>query len=158
MRWRPVASLAAVAALALGVTACGGDDANEAGAPAAATPGIDVVSVWACPTPAGTTVGAVYLTLRADADDELVGVAVDPTVAAGAAVHETMATASDDEMMTMAPVSAVALPAGHDVVFEPGGYHIMLTDLAAPLAEGATFPLELRFRDHAARHRHRGRR
>ena len=142
----------------VGVTACGGDDANEAGTPVAATPASTWRAAWARPTPAGTTVGAVYLTLRADADDELVGVAVDPTVAAGAAVHETMATASDDEMMTMAPVSALALPAGHDVVLEPGGYHIMLTDLAAPLADGRDVPPRAALPRPRPRHRHRGRR
>jgi copper(I)-binding protein len=45
--------------------------------------------------------------------------------------------------MTMAPVPSVALPKGEPVVFEPGGKHIMLTGLTAPLTAGGHFPLTL---------------
>ena len=54
-----------------------------------------------------------------------------------------------DGMMTMTPVSALALPSGAEVVLDPNGGHVMLTDLAAPLTDGETFPIELEFRDHA---------
>ena len=47
--------------------------------------------------------------------------------------------------MTMHQVSAVELPAGEAVVFEPGGLHVMLVDLAGPLESGSSFELTLTF-------------
>ena len=48
-----------------------------------------------------------------------------------------------DGQMTMAPLASVPLPAGEAVLFEAGGKHIMLNDLAAPLVEGQTFVAHL---------------
>jgi copper(I)-binding protein len=45
----------------------------------------------------------------------------------------------------MRQVDAVPLPAGQAVVLSPGGYHIMLMDLKAPLVAGQSFPLTLTF-------------
>jgi hypothetical protein len=47
--------------------------------------------------------------------------------------------------MAMQEVAEIPLPAGEPVVLEPGGYHIMMLDLAAPLTAGETFELELEF-------------
>jgi periplasmic copper chaperone A len=146
MRRRAVAAVAVTAAVvAGGLSSCGDDDAPP---PSSSASGIEVSAAWARPTPAGTTVGAVYLTLRSGDEDALMAVQVDPAIAGGAAVHETM-TEGSDGMMTMTPVSALALAPGDDVVLDPGGDHVMLTDLAAPLTDGETFPIELEFRDHA---------
>ena len=51
--------------------------------------------------------------------------------------------AMGDGEMVMQPVASVALPAGKPVEFKPGGYHIMLIDLAAPLAKGTTIKITL---------------
>jgi copper(I)-binding protein len=48
-------------------------------------------------------------------------------------------------MMTMREVSAIDIPAGGTVTLEPGGLHIMLIDLAEPLAAGSSFDLTLDF-------------
>ena len=47
--------------------------------------------------------------------------------------------------MTMREVESIALPAGETVSLQPGGYHVMLLDLPAPLELGQTFTLELTF-------------
>ena len=52
-------------------------------------------------------------------------------------------TAAD--AMTMRPVDAIALPAGKAVTLEPGGYHIMLEDLVAPLEVGKEITVTLTF-------------
>jgi hypothetical protein len=39
------------------------------------------------------------------------------------------------------------LPAGKTVELKPGGYHVMLMDLKAPLAKDSTVPLTLVFKD-----------
>jgi copper(I)-binding protein len=55
----------------------------------------------------------------------------------------TMGTGGGE--MTMRPVEFVELPAGVAVEMKPGGHHIMLMDLAKPLAAGTTFKLTLTF-------------
>lgn len=49
-------------------------------------------------------------------------------------------------MNTMRPLRTVDLPAGEAVAFEPGGRHVMLTDLGEPLREGASFTLTVHLR------------
>jgi copper(I)-binding protein len=45
----------------------------------------------------------------------------------------------------MLALAEIALPAGGTVRLEPGGLHLMLLDIAAPLAPGTTIEIELRF-------------
>ena len=47
--------------------------------------------------------------------------------------------------MSMREVGEIALPAGTTVNLEPGGYHIMLLDLARPLSVGDKFDVTLTF-------------
>ena len=49
--------------------------------------------------------------------------------------------------MTMREVARIPLPAGEAVALEPGGYHVMLLELAAPLTAGQTFPVTLTFEE-----------
>ena len=53
--------------------------------------------------------------------------------------------AEGSAVMQMRQVERIALPAGETVAPEPGGYHVMLLDLAAPLEIGDTFELTLDF-------------
>lgn len=48
-------------------------------------------------------------------------------------------------MMSMRQVASIEVPAGGEVVLEPGGYHVMLIGLSAPLVVGESFPLALEF-------------
>ena len=57
-------------------------------------------------------------------------------------IHET---AMEDGAMSMREVGEIALPAGTTVNLEPGGYHIMLLDLARPLSVGDKFDVTLTF-------------
>jgi copper(I)-binding protein len=121
------------AALIPAVAACGDDGGSAA---------IEARNAWARPTPAGTTTGAVYITLRAGEDDTLVSASVDPAVASTAMAHETV---SSDGQLSMDHTAGIALPAGDDVEFGPGGYHVMLEELAAPLESGMSFAMTLAF-------------
>ena len=51
----------------------------------------------------------------------------------------------DNGAMKMRQVDGIDLPAGKPVTLKPGGYHIMLLDLAHPLKQGQSFPLTLSF-------------
>ena len=63
----------------------------------------------------------------------------------GATGETDMEGQSGSTMMGMAPVSSIDLPAGEQVNLEPGGYHIMLFDLAKPIEEGESVPVTLSF-------------
>lgn len=106
-------------------------------------PSIAVRDAWSRPSPAGARFGVVYMTLVSDRDDRLVGVRVPATIADHAEMHETITAASGE--MSMRRVDAVPLRARTAVAFRPGGNHVMLVDLAHPLAAGDTLDVELRF-------------
>ncbi len=109
---------------------------------------------WARTTPPGATNGVVYVSVVSPTADAIVGAAVPADIADAAELHETMGGSgtspmpnmpemATDGQMTMAPVDSVALDANVPVAFEPGGKHIMLTDLKAPLTAGTTFTITL---------------
>ena len=100
---------------------------------------------WARATPGNATTGAAYVTLtETGAADTLTGAST--PAAKTAEVHETI---SDNGVMKMRPVGPLPLVAGTPVKMEPGGKHIMLMGLKAPLKAGDKFPLTLTFA-HAA--------
>ena len=45
----------------------------------------------------------------------------------------------------MRRVISIDIPAGKETVFSPNGFHVMLTDLKAPLKAGEQVPLTLQF-------------
>ena len=53
----------------------------------------------------------------------------------------------DGGVMRMRPVAAIEIKAGGEAVLKPGGMHIMLIDLKAPLKEGDLVPMTLGFDD-----------
>lgn len=105
--------------------------------------GIEVSQVWARATPGNAKTGAIYLTItnKGTTPDTLEGTASTP-VADHADVHEMKMV---NNVMEMRPVPSLPIPPGQTVVFEPSGYHVMLTGLKAPLKEGQTVPLTLTF-------------
>ena len=164
------AAIAVLAAASL-VAACGDDD-DDVAVTGGEVPGADleVTGAWARTSPAVATAGAVYLTITndGDADDALLAADVDPSVAASVEIHETVAVEGDgmttettgmgDEMssdttgmgggmMEMQPVDEIPIPAGETVALEPGGYHVMLLDLAEPLEVGDTIDVTLTFEE-----------
>jgi copper(I)-binding protein len=130
--------------------ACGGDD--DSSGPAA---GVEVVDVWARTSPMETSLGAVYMNISSKDGDELIDVSVDPSIAAMAQIHEMVMATTDTSMsmtsdaptdeMVMQEVDSVVIEAGSSVDLMPGGYHIMLMEIAAPLELGAKFDVTLTF-------------
>ena len=55
----------------------------------------------------------------------------------------------DSGEMVMQEVDEIALPAGEAVELKPGGYHIMLMKLAAPLKTGTSIVVTLTFKSGA---------
>ena len=71
--------------------------------------------------------------MRAAEDDTLVGASRRPD---GRRARDGPRDGVRDGQLSMDDAAGVALPGGEDVAFEPGGLHVMLEDLAAPLAAG----------------------
>lgn len=111
-------------------------------------PAVEVHDVWARSAEAGRAT-AVYFTLQnsGGAPDRLLGVATES--ARAAELHES--TVDAEGVMRMRPVEAVEIPAGEAVAFEPGGYHVMLIDLARDLRPDERVALTLRFEASGAR-------
>lgn len=107
---------------------------------------LTVEDIWARMSASGQDAGAVYMTLTGGDDaDQLIAVTVGTEVAAAAEIHETTMESGDSGMMMMQQVSAIDVPAGATVTLEPGGYHVMLMQLAEPLVAGEEIELTLTF-------------
>ncbi len=97
---------------------------------------------WARATVAGQKATGVFMKLTATQASQLVGVS--SPVAGVAEVHEMK---MDGNVMKMAAVPAIELPAGKPVALQPGGYHVMLMDLKGPLAKDTSVTITLKFKD-----------
>ncbi len=97
---------------------------------------------WASASLGAVRTSAAYVTIENEGllDDRLVKVSVDgvPKAALHMHIHE-------DGQTRMRPVDGVPLRAGKTTALEPGGFHIMLTDLPAPLEAGTILPATLTF-------------
>lgn len=151
-----------------------GSEATTEGSTAEAGDALEISGAWARTSPSSVETGAAYMTITGGAeDDTLVSATVDSSIAGMVQIHEmvpvseagsdstmgmgsdsSMAMGSDgstdsstaEEAMVMQEVKGgLAIPAGGTVELAPGGYHVMLMELAEPLKEGTTFDLTLTF-------------
>lgn len=98
-------------------------------------PVVDVTGAWVRPHPGGRDVTAAYFTARLTegAADRLTGARIE-----GAGAIELHGHTMDEQgMMQMRPVGPQDLAAGSELVFAPGGLHLMVFGLA-PVTEGET--------------------
>lgn len=104
---------------------------------------IIVSNAWARPT-VGQAPGAVYLTIsnRGDGTDRLTGAYADR--AAMVMVHQNEMV---DGVSKMRMAGEINIPANEQIEMRPGGTHIMLEGLRAPLRTGDDFDLVLKFRN-----------
>jgi copper(I)-binding protein len=99
-----------------------------------------VHDAWAPPSLSQPN-GVAFLTLTADRDDRLTEVRSDCCAAVEIHTHEM-----DGDVMLMRRVKdGVTVKKGETITFQPGGLHVMLIGLKAPLNDGDTLPLTLRF-------------
>ena len=102
---------------------------------------VTVENAWARATPPGAKIAAGYLTIRnAGAADRLVSAS-----SPAAEKVETHVTVKDGDVSRMREVKGYAVPAKGKVELAPGGSHLMLVNIKAPLKEGEKVPLVLRF-------------
>jgi copper(I)-binding protein len=101
--------------------------------------GIAVTGAWTRAAGAGAT-GVGYMTIRnGDTEPDRLVAARTPA----ARTVELHTHIRDGDVMRMRPVPAIELPPGQEVRLAPGGLHLMLIGLAAPLRQGGTVPVTL---------------
>ncbi len=100
---------------------------------------IEVKSAWAAPSRVmAKGLGAfMVLTNTGSESDQLV--AASAPIAPAASLHDHAGSGH------MTPLAAIEVAAGGSVVLKPGALHVMFMHLEPMPAEGASFPLTLRF-------------
>jgi len=99
---------------------------------------VTVHEPWVRATAPGQPVAGAYLKIKSAQDAAIVSVR--SPVAARAEVHEMK---MDGGLMKMRPVARLELPADKTVELKPGGYHVMLVNVAKPLQPGDMVPITL---------------
>ena len=97
-----------------------------------------VDDAWVRATVAGQPSTGAFMHITSSTDSKLVEVR--SPVAKTVQIHESKMA---NDVMSMQPVSSVALPAGKSVAIEPEGYHVMLIDLVDQVKAGDQVPLTL---------------
>jgi len=103
---------------------------------------IKIEDAWTRATAPGAKIAAGYMTIRNG------GKTPDKLVAASSSVAEkveTHVTVKDGDIFRMREVKGYDVPAGGSFELKPGGAHLMLVNVKAPLKEGDKVPLTLRF-------------
>ena len=97
-----------------------------------------VDDAWVRATVAGQPSTGAFMHITSSTDSKLVEVR--SPVARTVQIHESK---MQNDVMSMQPVAAVALPAGKSVAIEPEGYHVLLIDLVNQVKAGDQVPLTL---------------
>jgi len=114
--------------------------AEQAAAPAQVQDGISVQNAWVRPTVGEQDATGAYLTITSQEPMSLVGVAT--PAAEIAEVHEMK---MDGDIMRMRMAERIEMKAGEPLELKPGGYHVMLMALTAPVEVGQEIELSLQF-------------
>lgn len=103
---------------------------------------LEIDHPWARATAPMQKAGGAFLTVKntGATGDRLIKA---DSPAAGKVELHTMTM--DGTVMRMREVDAIDVPAGGKAELKPGGFHVMLIDLKAPLVAGQTAPLTLTF-------------
>ena len=94
--------------------------------------------------PPGAQATAAFMVLRNDADKETALVKVENPLSKLTELHNHI---NDGGVMKMRPVKSIEIKAKGEAALKPGGYHVMMIELKAPMKEGDTVPLTLQFAD-----------
>lgn len=151
---KPVIRLAALSAIAL-IAACSENHDHGAhvekssetsaavesvAAPSQVQDGISVQNAWVRPTVGEQDATGAYLTITSQDPVTLVGVA-----SPAAEISEVHEMKMDGDIMRMRMAERIELKAGEPLELKPGGYHLMLMSLTAPIQAGQEIELSLQF-------------
>lgn len=147
---------AALAALLLPLAACAadpeeaasseGDGSSDEGSSDGSDPtdALTITDPWVKAAEEGMT--SAFGTLRNGTDGDLVLIGARTSASAHVELHETSSDGSGG-MSMQEKEGGFPLPAGEELVLEPGGNHLMLMELTAPLLPGDQVEVILEFED-----------
>lgn len=103
---------------------------------------LEIAHAWARPTVPSASEGVVYLTIvnHGKTADALTGASTSAAKSAELHTNDMMGG-----MMQMRAAGSLPIPASGSLALEPGGNHIMLMGLKAPLKRGDTIDMTLIF-------------
>lgn len=110
--------------------------------------GIEIIDPYLPLLPPGVRTGAAYLRIRNVGDRDMTLVAAFSPAADAVELHTHV---DDAGVLRMRQVKEIVVPAGNEVAFKPGGYHVMLIGLPLPLLAGDKVSITLRFADDTAK-------
>jgi len=93
---------------------------------------LEIDQPWARATPGGVKNGAAYLTLRNGGQNLDRLIAVESTAAKRVGLHNSV---EENGVMKMRSLEAIDVPPDGTAMLAPGGMHIMLMGLNAPMVE-----------------------
>ena len=105
---------------------------------------ISVVDPYVRMAPPGAKVTAAFMVVKNTSDKDIQIVKADSPAAKVTELHNHI---NDNGVMRMRQVKEIPLPAKGEAVLKPGGYHVMLIDMQAPLKEGDKLAITLKFSD-----------
>jgi copper(I)-binding protein len=116
-----------------------------AGCSSTSGPDISIENAWGRPSPKVATVGAFYLLIKNDGNEEDKLITGQSPACGVVELHESYMT--EDGAMGMRPVEGgfIEVPAGGEAELKMGGLHIMCIEKLEEFTVGAILPLTLIF-------------
>lgn len=118
--------------------------ALSAGALAAAADKVSVHDAYVRMAPPNAPATGAFMIIKNNGDKDL---KVLRALSPASRLTELHNHINDGGVMRMRPVTAIEIKAGGEAVLKPGGLHVMMIDLPAPLKEGEVVPITLGFDD-----------
>jgi periplasmic copper chaperone A len=116
----------------------------SAGALAGAADNISVQNPYVRLAPPNAPATGAFMVIKNAGDKDVKVVKADNPASKVTELHTHI---NDNGVMRMRPVPAIEVKARGEAVLQPGGLHVMLIDLKAPMKEGDSVPITLTFDD-----------
>ena len=116
----------------------------SAGVLAGAADNVSVQDPYVRLAPPNAAATGAFMVIRNTGDKDVKLVKADNPVSKATELHTHL---NEGGVMKMRPVPAIEIKAKGEAVLKPGGLHVMMIDLKAPLKEGDSVPITLTFDD-----------
>jgi hypothetical protein len=134
-----------ILAVVLAVAACAPEETPVAAAPCPVAGAVSIEGPWLRAQPDQGAMSAAYFTLCNGGANPISLASLSASVAGMVEAHETVTDPSGRKLMR--PLEGLSIAPGERVVFQPGGSHLMLMDLKAPIAAGDVATITIGFSD-----------
>ena len=116
----------------------------SAGVLAGAADNVSVQDPYVRLAPPNAAATGAFMVIRNTGDKDVKVVKADNPVSKATELHTHL---NEGGVMKMRPVPAIEIKAKGEAVLRPGGLHVMMIDLKAPIKEGDSVPITLTFDD-----------